>query len=78
MRATSRENLIFLIVLMYSYIVSKYVLLKFHACPEAKGSNPTAGLILPWFRNPFRGNSNYWQVSQEEVGRIISERQSEM
>ena len=23
--------------------------------PEAKGSNPTTGLTLPWARNPFRG-----------------------
>jgi hypothetical protein len=50
--------------------LSKYVFLKFHACPE--------GLILIWFRNPFRGNSNYWQFSKEEAGRIIPERQSEM
>ena len=40
-----------------------------HACPEANGSNPTTGLTLFWARNPFRGNSNYWQVSQEEAGR---------
>ena len=30
-----------------------------HAGPEAKGSNPTAGLTLPWARNPFRGNFNH-------------------
>jgi len=77
-RATSRENLIFLIVLMHSYIASKYVFLKFHVCPEAKGSNPTARIILLCVHNPFRGNSNYWKVSQEEAGRIIPERQSEM
>jgi hypothetical protein len=41
-----------------------------HACPEAKIINPTAGLILLWARNPFRGNSNYWQISKEEAGRI--------
>ena len=29
-----------------------------HACPEAKGSNPTTGLLLLWARNPFGGNSN--------------------
>jgi len=34
-----------------------------HAGPEAKGSNPTAGLTLLWARNPFRGNFNHWQVS---------------
>jgi len=27
-----------------------------HAGPEAKGSNPTAGLVLLWARNPFREN----------------------
>jgi hypothetical protein len=58
--------------------LSKYVFLKFHACPEAKGSNPSAGLILIWFSNRFRGNSNYWQFSKEEAGRIIPEKQSEM
>jgi len=41
-----------------------------HSCPEAKSSNPTAGLNLLCARNPFRGNSNYWQISQEGVGRI--------
>jgi hypothetical protein len=39
-----------------------------HASPEAKGSNPTTGLTLLWVRNPFRGNFNYWQVSQEQAG----------
>jgi len=34
-----------------------------HAHPEAKSSNPTAGLTLLWVRNPFRGNSDYWQVA---------------
>jgi hypothetical protein len=58
--------------------LSKYVLLKFHASPEAKDSHPTAGLILIWVRNPFRRNSNYCQVSLEEAGRITSERQSGM
>jgi hypothetical protein len=38
-----------------------------HAYPEAKGSNPTAGISLLWARNTFRGNSNYWQVSQEDA-----------
>jgi len=42
-----------------------------HACPEAKGSSPTAGLALLWDRSPLRGNSDYWQISQEEAGRII-------
>jgi hypothetical protein len=45
-----------------------------HACPEAKDSNPTTGLNLICDRNPFRGNSNYWQVSLEEAGRIIPKR----
>jgi len=26
-----------------------------HACPEAKGSNPTSGVTLLWVHNPFRG-----------------------
>ena len=34
-----------------------------HAGPEAKGSNPTAGLTLLWARNPFRGNFNHWLLS---------------
>jgi len=40
------------------------------ASPEAKGSNPTAGLTLLWARNPFRGNLNNWQVSRKESGQI--------
>jgi hypothetical protein len=45
-----------------------------HACPEADGNNPTTGLTLLWARNPFRGNFNYWQVSQEEAGQIFLKR----
>jgi hypothetical protein len=45
-----------------------------HACPEAKGSSPTAELALLWDPNQLRGNSNNWQVSQEEDGRIILKR----
>jgi len=41
------------------------------ACPESKGSKPTTGLKMLWVRNLFRGKSNYWQVSQEEVGRTL-------
>lgn len=41
------------------------------ACTEAKGSNPTAGRTLLCACNPFKGNSNHWQVAQEEAGRII-------
>jgi len=36
-----------------------------HACPKANGSNSTAGLTLLWASNSFRGNSNYWQISEE-------------
>ena len=46
-----------------------------HAGPEAKGSNPTAGLSLLWARNPFRGNFDHWQVSRKEAGQIIFKRQ---
>ena len=46
-----------------------------HAGPEAKGRNPTPGLILLWFRNPFRGNFNHWQVSRKEAGQIFYKRQ---
>jgi len=42
------------------------------AGPEAKGSNPTTGLTLPWARNPFRGNFNHWEVSWKEAGQIFS------
>jgi hypothetical protein len=42
-----------------------------HACPGAKDSNPTDGLTLLWARNPFRGKSNYWQVSKDEARRIV-------
>jgi hypothetical protein len=42
-----------------------------HACPEVKGSNPTTGLTLLWTCIQFRGNSNYWEVSQDEARRII-------
>ena len=42
-----------------------------HAGPEAKDSNPTAGLTLLWARNPFRGNFNHWQVSRKEAGQIF-------
>jgi len=37
-----------------------------HACPEAKGSNPTNGLTLLWDRKTSRGNFSYRQVSQEK------------
>jgi len=43
-----------------------------HACPEAKGSSPTAGLNLLWAANPFRGNSNNWQELKEGPGRNIA------
>ena len=46
-----------------------------HAGPEAKGSNPTAGLTLLWDRNSFRGNFNHWQVSRKEAGQIFFKRQ---
>jgi hypothetical protein len=39
-----------------------------HACPEAEGNNSITGLNLLWARNP------YWQVSQEEAGRVIAKR----
>jgi len=42
-----------------------------HACPEANGSSPIAVFNLLWALNPFRGNSNSWQDSQEEAGWII-------
>ena len=45
-----------------------------HAGPEAKGSNPTAGLTLIWVRNPFRGNFNHWQVSRKEARQIFFKR----
>jgi len=41
------------------------------ACPEAQVSNPTNRFAPLWDRNPFRDNSNYWQVTQEEARRII-------
>jgi len=41
-----------------------------HGGPEAKGSNPTAGLILLWARNPYRGNFNHLQDSRKEAGQI--------
>jgi len=44
------------------------------SCPEVKGSNPTVGHTLLWDRNPFRGNTNYCHVSQEEAGWIIPKR----
>jgi len=45
-----------------------------HAGPEAKGNIPTTAITLPWARNPFRGNFNYWQVSPKEAGPIIFKR----
>ena len=36
--------------------------------------NPTTGLTLLWARNPFRGNSSHWQLSQEEARWFIPER----
>ena len=42
-----------------------------HAGPEAKGSNPTAGLTPLRTRNPFRGNFNHWQVSLKEARQIF-------
>jgi len=38
-----------------------------HAGPEAKGSNPTAGLTLLWARNPFRENFKDRQISRKEI-----------
>jgi len=49
-----------------------------HAGPEAKGSNPTAGLTLLWARNPFRENFNHWQVSRKETGQIFFKQQPKM
>jgi hypothetical protein len=43
-----------------------------YVCPQDKGSSPTAGLTLLWAPNPFRRNSNLWQVSQYEAGRITA------
>jgi len=45
-----------------------------HAGPEAKGSNPTTGLILLWARNPLWGNFNHWQVSRKGAGQIFLKR----
>jgi hypothetical protein len=42
-----------------------------HACPEAKGSNPTTGLNLLWAQNQLREHFNHWQVSQEKTGQIF-------
>jgi hypothetical protein len=42
-----------------------------HACPEAKGSNPTTGLNLLWAQNQLREHFNHWQVSQDKTGRIF-------
>lgn len=47
-----------------------------HACPKAKGSNPTTGLTLLWAHNPFRGNINSWQVLQQEARWTIPKRWS--
>jgi hypothetical protein len=47
-----------------------------HDCPEAKISSPSIGLVLPGARNQFRGNFNYWQLSQEEAGRFIAKGRS--
>jgi len=38
-----------------------------YAYPEAKCSISTIGLALFWAHNPFRGNSNYWQVSPDII-----------
>jgi hypothetical protein len=41
------------------------------ACPEDKGSNPTAGLTLLWARNALWEHSHHRQVSQEQPGQIM-------
>ena len=46
----------------------------YHACPKAKGSNPTNGLSLLWVRNLFRGSSNQRHESQEQARRILPRR----
>ena len=46
----------------------------YHACPKAKGSNPTTGISLLWVRNLFRGNSNHRHESQEQAIRILPKR----
>jgi hypothetical protein len=45
-----------------------------HGCPEAKVSNPTIGLSLFWVYDTFRGNSNHKQDSQQEAGRILTQK----
>ena len=42
-----------------------------HAGPEAKGSNPTAGLTFLCARNSLRGHFNHWKVSRKEDGQIF-------
>jgi hypothetical protein len=42
-----------------------------HVCPEATASSPTAGLTSLWDCIPFRTNSNYRQISQEEARQIL-------
>jgi len=42
--------------------------------PEAKVSNPTAGLTLLWARSPFSENFNHWQVSRKEAGQTFFKR----
>jgi hypothetical protein len=49
-----------------------------HACREATGSNSSTRLTLLWACNPFRGNFNHWQVSQEEIGEIFFKRQRQI
>jgi len=55
--------------LVIPVICPKFVILNSpkHAGPEAKCSNPTAGLNLLRARNQSRGNINHWQVSRKEA-----------
>ena len=42
-----------------------------HADPEAKGSNPTAGLTLLWAVTRSGENFNHCQVSRKEAGKFV-------
>lgn len=53
-----------------------FTLLGGNAFPKAKGINPTTGLTLLWAHNPFRGNFESWQVSQQEARWTIPKRWS--
>ena len=56
---TRRASVLYSFILVFLRVLFCGNAIPKHAGPEAKGSNPTAGLTLLWVRNLFRGNFDH-------------------